>query len=54
MGTRSNKAIAKDKPDYVVGGVMRCGDCGEEIGLGVNGARCKNAKCIRNNPRRHV
>jgi hypothetical protein len=38
-----------DKPDYVVRGVMRCGDCGTPLRLGVDGwAPCKNHECIRN------
>jgi hypothetical protein len=38
-----------DKPDYVVRGVMKCGDCGTPLRLGVGGwASCKNPECIRN------
>ena len=40
-----------DKPDYAHGGVMRCGDCGKSVKLGVDGvATCKNPKCVRNKP----
>jgi hypothetical protein len=38
-----------DKPDYVVRGVMRSGDCGTPLRLGVDGwAPCENPGCIRN------
>jgi hypothetical protein len=38
-----------DKPDYVVGGVMRCGNCGTPLRLGFDGwAPCNNPECIRN------
>src|ERR1700677_1719896 len=41
-----------DKPDYVLGGVMRCGDCGKPVKLGVGGvSACKNPECVRNKPR---
>jgi hypothetical protein len=40
------------KPDHVVGGVMRCGDCGKPLKLGFGGvASCKNPDCVRNKPR---
>jgi hypothetical protein len=41
-----------DKPDLVVGGVMRCGDCDKPIKLGSGGlASCKNPECVRNKPK---
>jgi hypothetical protein len=40
-----------DKPDQVVKGVMRCGDCGTPLRLGAGGvASCKNPECVRNKP----
>jgi len=40
-----------DKPDHVVRGVTRCGDCGTPLRLGSGGvASCKNPECVRNKP----
>jgi hypothetical protein len=44
-----------DKPDYQIGGLMLCGDCGEPTGRGdwenpseggISG--CNNPECVRN------
>jgi hypothetical protein len=44
-----------DKPDYQIGGVVRCGDCGEPVGVGdmadpASGGivGCNNPECVRN------
>jgi hypothetical protein len=46
-----------DKPDYQIGEVMRCGDCGEPVGAGdmadpASGGivGCNNPECVRNRP----
>jgi hypothetical protein len=45
-----NRPISMDKPDYLLGDEMRCGDCGQPS-LEVDAdtiARCKNPDCPRN------
>jgi hypothetical protein len=40
-----------NKPDYVLGGETRCGDCGKPVKVGVRGVTaCKNPQCLRNKP----
>jgi hypothetical protein len=47
--------LGMDKPDRVVKGVMRCGNCDKPLRLGGGGApACKNAECVRNRLKKRI